>query len=64
MQLNCKVKKKKKGNPPFLYELHPFQCYPPFLAKFLVPPHLTQFLEGPTPPLITRGGGGSNYGKS
>ena len=31
--------------------LTPFQGYPPFPAKFLVPLQVTQFLEGPTTPL-------------
>ena len=55
MQLNCKVIK-KVANPPFLHQPH-FQGFPPFLAKFLVLPQVTHFLEGPAPPLI-RGGGG------
>ena len=43
--------------------LPPFQGYPVFLAKFLVPPpHVAQVLEGPTPypqPLpFNKGGGG------
>ena len=54
MQLNCKVIK-KVANPPFLHQPH-FQGFPPFLAKFLVLPQVTHFLEGPAPPLI-RGGG-------
>ena len=45
---------------PHLYINPPFQGYHPFLAKFLVPPQVTQFFEAPTPsPLIREGG--SNY---
>ena len=48
MQLDCKVI--KKWQPPIsILTLPPFQGYPTFLAKFLVPPEVTQFLEGPTP---------------
>ena len=36
---------------PHFYINLPFQGYPFFLAKFLLPPQVTQFLEGPTPPL-------------
>ena len=54
---NCKVIKKWQ-RPPFLHQPPPLlQVYPPFLAKKSVPPLVTQFLEGPSPPLI-RGGGG------
>ena len=37
----------------------PFQVYPPFLGKkFVPPPQVTHFLEGPTPiPFNNRGGG-------
>ena len=50
------------ATPPFLHQPPPpFQCYPPFLAKFLVTPQVTQFFEGPTPPPLIRGRGGSNY---
>ena len=65
MQLNCKVK--KSGNPLIsIWPSPPFQGYPVFLAKFLVPPpHVAQVLEEPTPyplPLpFNKGGGGSNY---
>ena len=65
------VSKCNKGNFTFPTHIHytncnpPFQGYPPFLAKFLEHPQVTQFLEGRTPtPLITGGrgvGGGSNY---
>ena len=48
MQLNCKVI--KKWQPPISTSTLPFQGYPPFLAKFLVPPQVTQFLEGPNLP--------------
>ena len=37
MQLNCKVIE-KVATPPFLQEPPPFQGYPPFLVKFLIPP--------------------------
>ena len=48
MQLNCKVIKKWQ---PLISTLTPtFLGYPPFLAKFLVSPQMTQFLEGPNPP--------------
>ena len=63
MQLNCKVI--KKWQPPHFYiNPHSFQGYPPLVAKFLVSPpppltQVTQFLEGPTSPLIR--GGGSHY---
>ena len=57
IELNCKVVKKVATPPPPISILTlPFQVYPPFLAKNLVPLHVTQFLEGPTLPLI-RGGG-------
>ena len=55
MQLNFKVIKKVVIPPPHFYisPPTPFQGYPPFLAKSLVPPpQMTQFLEGP------RGAGG------
>ena len=40
-------------NPP-----PPFQVYPPFLAKNVIPPPLvTQFLEGPTHPFDSGGEG-------
>ena len=55
MQSNCKVIK-KVANPPFLHQPH-FQGFPPFLAKFLVLPQVTHFLEGPAPPPLIRGGG-------
>ena len=51
--------------PPNFYINPPFQIYLPFLAKNFVPlpPQVTQFSEGPTPPLTTvEWGGGSNYG--
>ena len=33
--------------------------YTPFLAKYFIPPpQVTQFLEGPNPPLFNKGGGG------
>ena len=54
MQLNCKVIK-KVANPPFLHQPH-FQGFSPFLAKFLVLPQVTHFLEGPAPP-FNKGGG-------
>ena len=63
MWLNCKVI--KKCQTPISKSTPPFQVYPPFLAKNFVPPKVTQFLEGLTPPppphptLI--GGEGSNY---
>ena len=60
MQLNCKVIKKVATPPPISTTIASFQGYPPFLATFLVPPQVAQFLEGPTP-LLTRGEGGSNY---
>ena len=40
------------ATPHFYITPPPFQGYPPFLAKVV-----TQFLEGPTPPLIKGGGG-------
>ena len=55
IELNCKVVK-KVATPPISILTLPFQVYPPFLAKNLVPLQVTQFLEGPTHPLI-RGGG-------
>ena len=66
MQLNCKVIEKVGTPPPSHFYSNPlFKGYPLFLAKFSVPPKVTQFLEGPThplplPPLIS-GGRGSNY---
>ena len=67
MQLNCKVI--KKWQPPISASKPPFQGYPPFLLKFLVPPlpQVTQFLEGlrrsypPPPHPFNKGAGGSNY---
>ena len=61
MWLNCKVNKKVAA--PHFYINPPFQVYPPFLAKNVEPPLVTQFLEGPTPPpppapLIRGMGGG------
>ena len=40
-----------------------FQGYPSFLATFLVPLQVTQFLEGPIPLHFNEGVGGSNYVK-
>ena len=48
MQLNCKVI--KTWQLPLSTSTPPFQSYPAFLVRFLVPPEVTQFLEGPTPP--------------
>ena len=60
MQLNCKVTE-KVATSPFLLQ-PPFQGYSPFLAKFLVPPQVTQFLEDPTPlPPLVRGERKFNY---
>ena len=54
IELNCKVIKKVAS--PHFYINPPFQVYTPFLAKkFVPPPQVTQFLEGPTPPLIEGG---------
>ena len=54
--LNCKVVK-KVATPPISTSIPPFQVYPLFLAKNFIPPQVTQFLEGPTPPLIVEGWG-------
>ena len=56
MQLNCKVI--KSGNPPISILSPPYQGYPHFLAKCLVPTpaQLIQFSEGPREGLE-----GSNY---
>ena len=52
MQLNCKVIKKWQHPHFYINPIPPFQGYPPFPAKVLVPtPQVTQFLEGPMPPL-------------
>ena len=52
MQLNSKVI--KKWQPTHFYINPLFMLIPPFLATFLVPPQVTQFLEGPNtpPPLL------------
>ena len=55
MQLNIRVI--KKWQPPISTSTPLFQGYPPFLAKYLVPPQVTQFFEGPTPS-SDKGGGG------
>ena len=62
IELNCKVVK-KVATPHFYINPH-FQVYPPLLANNFVP-QVTQFQEGPTPPLphpppLIREGG-SNY---
>ena len=57
MQLNIKVI--KKWQPPHFYINPPFQGYPPFLAKFLLPLQVTPFFEGPNHPPLIRGRGGS-----
>ena len=51
--MSCKVLKMLE--PLFLHQTLPFQIYTPFLAKNLIPPKVTQFLEGPTP--FNKGGG-------
>ena len=56
--MNRKVVKKWQRPPPISTSTPAFQGCPPFLAKFLAPPQVTQFLEGPTPPLIRGRGGG------
>ena len=59
MQLNCKIIKKRDNIPisiPTARPRPPFQDYLLFLAKFLVPPPVTQFLEGPTSPFNKEGG--------
>ena len=60
MQLNIKVIKKWQAPPPIYTSTPPFQGYPPFLAEFLVGPHVTQFLK--VLPLVNTlgeiGGGG------
>ena len=64
--LNYKVVK-KVATPHFYINPPPplFQVYPPFLEKNCIPPQVTQFLEGPTPPppfdKCVCGGEGSNY---
>ena len=52
MQLNCKVI--KKWLPPISTSTPPFQSYPPFLAKFLVPPSDSIF--GMSCPPFNKGG--------
>ena len=55
MQLNYKSNK-KVATPTFLHHqpLSPFQSYPSLSSKIFgtPPPQVTQFLEGPTIPLI------------
>ena len=52
---------KKVATPHFYISPPPFSGLPPFVAKNVIPsPHLTQFLEGPTPPPLI-GEGGFNY---
>ena len=60
MQLNCKVIKKWHPPPSISISTSPFQGYSPFLAKLLVIPQVTQFLEGPIPPFNKGGGGPTN----
>ena len=58
MQLNIKVIK-KWYSPHFSINPPSFQGYAPFLAKFVIPPQVTQFFEGATPlPWIRWGGEG------
>ena len=59
IELNCKVV--KKVATPHLYINPPFSGLSPFSSKkfHTPPPQVTQFLEGPAPPLIRSGG--SNY---
>ena len=59
MQLNCK----EVATLPFLKQPPPFQSYPPFLAKFLLPPPLpSDSVFGRSYPLFNKEGeGGSNY---
>ena len=55
MQLNIKVI--KKWQTPISTSTNPFQGYPPFLAKFLVPLRWLNFLKVlPCPPLKKGGG--------
>ena len=58
MQLKCKVIRKWEPLPPISTSNPPFHGYPPFLAKLLLPPQVTQFLEVPTPHFHKGGGGG------
>ena len=47
------------ATPPISTSTPLFPVYPPFLAKKFVPPLVTKFSEGPTPPSpLTRGRGG------
>ena len=62
IELNCEVVKKVATSPPHFYINPPFSGLSPHSSKRICTPspQMTQFLEGPIPPLI-RGGRGSNY---
>ena len=53
IELNCKVAKKLQPPPPFLHQRPPsFSGLSLLSSKKIHTPQVTQFLEGPTPPLI------------